>query len=169
MINFRSGSPEDLEAILSLFDANIKWLVERGREAQWGSEPWSGDEKKVGFVRELLSNGELTIAELDGQVVGASQLTDHPMPYVPEIDEHERYLKLLIASPEYRGQRIGHMLIERARKRTIEDGIGLMRVDCFSGSDRRLVEYYISEGFTPTEKIEVRPETSVQVFEWRPN
>lgn len=169
MVQFRSGSEEDIDAILALFDANIAWLVERGREAQWGSEPWSEDEKKIDFVRGLLSSGELTLVEINGDVVGASLLTDHPMPYVPAIDEPERYLKLLIASPAHRGMRIGHQLIERARARTIEAGINLMRVDCWAGGDRRLVDYYVNEGFTPTEEIEVRPGTSVQVFEWRPN
>ena len=48
------------------------------------------------------------------------------------------------------------------------EGIGLLRVDCWAGGDRRLVSYYASEGFTPTQEIEVRPGTSVQTFEWRP-
>jgi GNAT superfamily N-acetyltransferase len=108
------------------------------------------------------------MAEMDGDVVGASVVADHPMPYVPAIDEAERYLKLLIASPAHWGQKIGHRLIELARETTIADGIGLLRVDCWSGGDRRLVAYYESEGFTPVQEIEVRPGTSVQVFEWRP-
>lgn len=162
MLQFRSGSAHDI-------DANIAWLVERGRSEQWGSEPWSGDEKKIEFVRELLSSGELTVTELDNEVVGASLVTGEPMPYVPAIEEPERYLKLLIASPQHRGEQIGRRLIERARERTVEDGIGLMRVDCWAGGDRRLVNYYISEGFTPTGEIEVRPGTSVQVLEWRPD
>lgn len=169
MVHFRDGSANDIDAILALFDANVAWLVARGQEAQWGSEPWSGDEKKVGFVRELLSSGELMIAEIDGEVVGASLLTDHPMPYVPEIEEPERYLKLLIASPEHRGKKIGSRLIELARELTVKDGIELMRVDCWSGGDRRLVDYYVREGFKPTDEIEVRTGTSVQVFEWRPD
>lgn len=169
MIQFREGSQSDTDAILTLFDANIAWLVERGREAQWGSEPWSGDEKKVVFVQDLLSFGVITMAEIDAEVVGASLLTDHPMPYVPAIEEPERYLKLLITSPEHRGMKIGHRLIGLARERTIEEGINLMRVDCWSGGDRRLVDYYVGQGFTPTDEIEVRPETSVQVFEWRPS
>jgi predicted N-acetyltransferase YhbS len=85
------------------------------------------------------------------------------MPYVPAKDEPERYLKLLIASPAHRGEQIGHRLIERARDLVLAAGIGLLRVDCWSGGDRRLVAYYTSEGFTPTEEIEVRPGTSVQV------
>lgn len=168
MIHFREGSDSDTDAILALFDANIAWLTARGREAQWGSEPWSGDEKKIEFVRNLLSDGLITIAKIEDAVVGASLLTDHPMPYVPAIKEPERYLKLLIASPNHRGQKIGHQLIKMARAQTVQDEIELLRVDCWSGGDRRLVDYYISEGFTPTDEIEVREGTSVQVFEWRP-
>jgi GNAT superfamily N-acetyltransferase len=167
-VQFRAGSPKDTDAVLALFDANVAWLVERGRSDQWGSEPWSDSPAKVEFVRDLLSRGVVTIAEMDGDVVGASVVTDHPMPYVPAIDEAERYLKLLIASPAHRGEKIGHRLIELAREATVADGIGLLRVDCWSGGDRRLVAYYESEGFTPVQEIEVRPGTSVQVFEWRP-
>jgi GNAT superfamily N-acetyltransferase len=168
MVQFRVGSVEDTDAVLALFDANVAWLVERGREAQWGSEPWSGSPRLVGFVRDLLADGVVTIAEIEGEVVGASVVTDHPMPYVPAIDEPERYLKLLIASPAHRGERIGRRLIELARERTVADGVQLLRVDCWAGGDRRLVAYYVSEGFSPTQEIEVRPGTSVQVFAWRP-
>jgi GNAT superfamily N-acetyltransferase len=168
VVQFRAGSVEDADAVLALFDANIVWLVERGRSDQWGSDPFSDNPTMVGFARDMLASGVVTIAEMDGEVVGASVVTDHPMPYVPAIDEPERYLKLLIASPAHRGQKIGHRLIELAREQTISEGIGLLRVDCWSGGDRKLVSYYESEGFTPTQEIEVRPGPSVQVFEWRP-
>lgn len=168
MLRFRRGSSADTDAVIGLFDANVVWLVERGYPEQWGTEPFSESPKHVEFVRGLLGDGLVTIAEIDGAVVGASVVTDHPMPYVPAIEESERYLKLLIVSPEHRGERIGHRLIERAREETIAEGVSLLRVDCWAGGDRRLVAYYTSEGFTPTEEIEVRPGTSVQVFEWRP-
>ncbi|MEZ4533015.1 MAG: GNAT family N-acetyltransferase [Thermomicrobiales bacterium] len=166
-VQFRAGSSDDTDAVVALFDANVVWLVERGRSEQWGSDPFSEQPGHVAFVRELLGSGVVTIAEIDGEVVGASVVTDHPMPYVPVIDEPERYLKLLIASPAHRGEKIGHRLIERARDLTCSDGVEVLRVDCWSGGDRRLVQYYVSEGFTPTQEIEVRPGTSVQVFEWR--
>jgi len=116
----------------------------------------------------LLSIGVVTVGEIDGDVVGASVVTDHPMPYVPTIDEPERYPKLLLSSTAYRGKKIGHCLIEEARQLTVSEGINLLRVECWAGGDRRLVSY-LSEGFTPAQQIEVRPGTSVQVFEWRPS
>ncbi len=166
-VQFRPGSTEDTGAVLGLFDATVVWLVEQGRSDQWGREPFSQQPKLVEFVRDLLSTGLVTIAEIDSAVVGASVVTDHPMPYVPPAAENERYLKLLIVSPAHRGQRIGHRLIELARDFTRAEGVGLLRVDCWSGGDRRLVEYYISEGFTAVQEIEVRPGVFVQVSEWR--
>jgi GNAT superfamily N-acetyltransferase len=167
-MQFRAGSIEDIDTVLALFDANVAWLVERGRSAQWGSEPWSESPRLVEFARELLSSGVVTIAEIEGEVVGTSVVTDCPMPYVPATDEPERYLKLLMSSPKHRGQKIGHHLIELAREYTVSEGVNLLRVDCWSGGDRRLVSYYTSEGFALTQEIEVRPGTSVQIFEWRP-
>jgi GNAT superfamily N-acetyltransferase len=168
VMQFRAGSTEDADAVLAMFDANVAWLVERGRSSQWGSEPWSTNPKLVEFVGELLSHGVVTIAEMEGEVAGVSTVADYPMPYVPAADEPERYLKLLMTSPKHRGQKIGHRLIELARELTVSEGINLLRVDCWAGGDRRLVAYYTSEGFAPTQEIEVRPGTSVQVFEWRP-
>lgn len=168
MVHFRPGSIEDTDAVLALFDANVAWLVERGFAAQWGSDPWSTSPRVVEFVRDLLSSGVVTIAELEGEVVGASVVADGPMPYVPPADEPERYVRLLISSPAHRGLKFGHRLIELAREYTVSEGINLLRVDCWAGGDRRLVAYYTSEGFTPTQEIEVRPGTAVQVFEWRP-
>jgi GNAT superfamily N-acetyltransferase len=168
MVHFRAGSAGDTDAVVRLFDLNVAWLVERGREAQWGSEPWSANAKLVDFVRDLLGSGNVTIVVDGDDVVGASVVSETPMPYVPEGDAPERYLRLLITAPSHRGERIGQRLIEMARERTVSEGIGLLRVDCWSGGDRRLVAYYEGQGFAPTQEIEVRPGTSVQVFEWRP-
>jgi len=168
VVQFRAGSIQDIDAVLALLDANVAWLVERGRSAQWGSDPWSESPKLVDFVRDLLSSGAVTIAEVEGAVVGTSVVADTPMPYVPPTDEPERYLRLLVSSPQHRGHKIGHRLIELAREYTVAEGVDLLRVDCWAGSDRRLVTYYTNEGFAPTQEIEVRPGTSVQVFEWRP-
>lgn len=169
MIRFRHGSEADGDAVLALMDANVAWLVKQGRQDQWGTEPWSASPDKSEFIRGMIASGTLTIAEIDGKIAGASVIADHPTPYVPEIDEPEYYLKLLVVSPEFRGKQVGRRLIALARTQTTEDGIDLLRVDCWCGGDRRLVNYYIGEGFTPTEEIEVRPGVSVQVFEWRPH
>jgi GNAT superfamily N-acetyltransferase len=107
------------------------------------------------------------IAELDGEAVGALIVNSSPMPYVPPLDEPELYVRLLIASRRRKGQRIGSWLIDFARAEAKRRGIGLLRVDCYASEDEALVRYYEGQGFTRSERIEVRPGVSVQVFEQR--
>jgi GNAT superfamily N-acetyltransferase len=89
------------------------------------------------------------------------------MPYVPPIDEPELYVRLLIASRRRKGERIGSGLVQRAREEAARRGIDLLRVDCYASDDEALIRYYESQGFTRTQRIEVKPGVSVQVFEQR--
>jgi len=43
----------------------------------------------------------------------------------------------------------------------------LLRVDCYSGPDEKLVRFYEGAGFRRSERIEVREGIFVQVFEDR--
>ena len=45
--------------------------------------------------------------------------------------------------------------LERASAEAAEQGIALVRVDCYAGDDGRLVKYYESQGFTRTETFRV--------------
>jgi GNAT superfamily N-acetyltransferase len=89
------------------------------------------------------------------------------MPYVPPIDEPELYVRLLIASRRHKGERIGSGLVQQARDEAARRGIDLLRVDCFASEDEALIQYYESQGLTRTQRIEVKPGVSVQVFEQR--
>lgn len=166
-MEIRSGSVADLDAVIALFDEAVAWLVERGRSDQWGSEPFSAKDASVQFARTLIEQGELYVAELDGAVVGASILNRAPMTYVPAIEVPELYLRLLISSRAFKGRRIGSRLIEHAREEAQRRGIELIRVDCYASADEALIGYYESQGFVRSERIEVKPGVSVQVFEMR--
>jgi GNAT superfamily N-acetyltransferase len=163
----RDGSIDDLDAIMGLFDDSVVWLVANGRAAQWGSEPWSTDKSKVGFIRTMLGHGTTIIAELDGAVVGATIFGPERIAYAPQVEEPEIYIHLLITSPSTRGEGIGARLLDSVRTETVRRGISLLRVDCWSGGDRKLVSYYQRQGFSPSLEVEVREGTFVQVFEQR--
>ena len=162
----REGSVADLPEIMTLFDDAVTWLAANGRSAQWGSEPWSTDEAKVGFVRKLMDSGTTIIAESGGIVVGAAIYGPERMPYVPAVEEPEIYISLLITSQSVRRVGVGTALLEAIRNSTRELGIPLLRVHCWSGGDRKLISYYEGQGFTPTIDVPVK-DTSVQVFEQR--
>jgi GNAT superfamily N-acetyltransferase len=164
-IMIRAGGEADYRILLGLFDTAVEWLVARGRSAQWGTEPWSGDAKKEERVQGMARDGEVYIAEIDGSPVGALVLGDR-LDYAPPVDEPEVYIDLLLSEPAHRGSGIGTALLEFARKRTREQGISLLRVDCWSGGDRKLVAYYEGQGFTPSVEVTVGDATA-QVFEQR--
>ena len=162
-MRIRAGSAADQPEVLRLGDEAVAWLAARGRTGQWGVRPWSQDPERVRRVRELIEGGDLHLAEVDGLVVGALILGER-VPYVPPVDEPELYLVLLLASRQHRG--VGAALIEFAFAEARRRGVGLVRVDCWSGGDGKLVEYYRGQGFTPTVGVPTGGAT-VQVFERR--
>jgi GNAT superfamily N-acetyltransferase len=66
---------------------------------------------------------------------------------VPAATEPELYVRLLVTDRAYAGQNIGGVLLDHARHLAREDGVGLLRVDCFAGGDGGLVRYYEKQGF----------------------
>ena len=165
-IRIRPGVPGDVDVVLGLFDTAIEWLVSRGLEGQWGTEPFSGDEKRVARVRGWVDGGGLSIAELDGEPVGAIALTETCPPHVAEVDEPELYVDLLITSRSRPRRGVGRALLDHARAQARARNIDLLRVDCWAGGDGDLVRYYESQGFVRTSTFDVRGWIG-QVFEQR--
>ncbi|WP_410653959.1 GNAT family N-acetyltransferase [Amycolatopsis sp. lyj-112] len=162
----RQGGSGDFETLLNMFDEAVAWLVERGSEGQWGTEPWSTIPKRVERVREMASEPELYIGEIDGEAAGAIIL-GQPLHYTPPVDEPEIYLRLLLTSRRFSGHRVGSRLVEFALAEAVKREIGLVRVDCWAGGDGALQRYYESQGFKPTERFDVDGWTG-QVLEQRP-
>ena len=109
------------------------------------------------IVRALESMPEMnhSYAEVDGKPAGTLTLSAHPAPYVAPADEPERYVHLLVTDRAFRGLGVGSALLAHAVAETRREGVGLLRVDCYAGDDQRLVAYYRSQGFTPTETFTV--------------
>jgi GNAT superfamily N-acetyltransferase len=155
-MRIRTGDTSDQPIVMKLFDEAVEWLVARGSSGQWGTGPWSGDPQREERVRGMIEGGDLYVAEVDGG----------PLPDAPPVDEPELYLVLLLSSRAHQGAGIGSRLIEFTLAEARRRGASLVRVDCWSGGDGKLVEYYRSQGFTPTIEVSVW-ERTVQVFERR--
>ena len=156
MISTRPGTIDDFDAVLSLMDEAIAWLVSQGRTGQWGSDAFSANPAHSEYMRREVETNELWIAEAGGQAVGAMLLGEKPMPYVAAVDERELYLHLLVTSRRYAGQGVGQALVDMAKTVAIERGIDLIRVDCYAGDDRKLVRAYERLGFEATEPFQVK-------------
>ena len=150
----RRGVPHDVPAVLGLMDDAVRWLADRGRTGQWGTERQSTDPRRIATFTTWADAGELWVAERVRTTVGALAVGTAP-GHVPAATEPERYVNLLITDRAHAGRGIGRTLLDHARALARADGVGLLRVDCYGGDDRALVRYYEREGFTATEPFTV--------------
>ncbi|MFJ9808063.1 GNAT family N-acetyltransferase [Streptomyces sp. NPDC101158] len=154
-ITIRQGGPEDVPAMLAIFDSAVAWLNGQGITAQWGTEPFSARPKTVEAVEQVVAEGAPWIAEIDGVPVGTLTLTPHPGAYVARAEEPEQYVRFLATDGRRHGRGVGSALLAHAAEETRRLGVSLLRVDCFAGSEGRLVAYYERQGFTRTESFAV--------------
>ncbi|MGP4005304.1 GNAT family N-acetyltransferase [Streptomyces sp. 4N124] len=153
-ISIREGGPDDIPAILAMLDSCVEWLVSQGRTGQWGTQPLSQSPKTVESVARYLDEGDVFVAEVDGEPAATLTLTDSPGPYLahlPSPGEPERYIHWLASDRRFKGHGVGSALLAHAVEETRRAGVSLLRVDCYAGDDGKLVRYYESQGFIRTE------------------
>jgi GNAT superfamily N-acetyltransferase len=161
-MKIRVGGPEDIPVVLALLDRASEWLVAQGRTDQWGTEPHSTNPRRIGQITGFATSGGLWIAELAGRPVGALAVGE-ALPHVPPATEPELYVRLLVTDRETKGSGVGSALLVLARSLAKEQGVGLLRLDCFAGGDGALVRYYERQGFTRAETFTERAGAS----EWQ--
>ncbi|MFC4505847.1 MULTISPECIES: GNAT family N-acetyltransferase [Streptomyces] len=153
-ITIRDGGPDDIPAILGMLDSCVEWLVGQGRPRQWGTQPLSERPTTVESVARYADEGTVYIAEANGVPAGTLTLTDAPGAYLSHLrppGEPERYIHWLASDRRFKGYGVGAALLAHAAEETRRAGVGLLRVDCYAGDDRKLVAFYEANGFTPTE------------------
>ncbi|MEV8094283.1 GNAT family N-acetyltransferase [Kitasatospora sp. NPDC085879] len=154
-MKIRTGGPGDAADTLALLDAAVAWLASHGRTGQWGDKPWTGRPAAVERIHRYAGDYLLRAAEdTEGRTVGVCVLAEEPPDYATPAGERELYVRLLVTDRERSGSGIGAALVADAVEQARSRGIGLLRVDCYAGDDRKLVAQYERLGFTPTEAFE---------------
>ncbi|MFE6866926.1 GNAT family N-acetyltransferase [Kitasatospora sp. NPDC057692] len=156
-MRIRTGGPEDIPDILSLLDGAVAWLAARGRTRQWGEHSFSGSATRVEHIGRYGSEPFLIRLAVDdgGRTVGCCVLSEERPAYATAVDGRELYIRNLVTDRGRKGSGIGAALIADALDEARRRGIGLLRVDCFGGDDRKLVGQYRALGFHETESFEV--------------
>lgn len=145
--SIRRARATDAPAILRIFDEVIAWFVEIGNEEQWGSEPWSTQDRQIARVTEACELPEAWVAvDQHDEVLGFIALGS-AMPYVPKVNHEELYVRVLIASRAQAARGVGRRLMELADERALAAGISELRLDCFAGGSGGLVRFYESCGY----------------------
>ncbi|WP_030235208.1 GNAT family N-acetyltransferase [Streptomyces sp. NRRL S-350] len=162
-MKIRTGGPEDVPDLLALLDGAVAWLAARGRTGQWGDQPFSTAPARVEYVERYGREPFLMRLAVDdeGRTVGACVLSEERGRHIPAVAERELYVRNLVTDRARKGTGIGAALIADAVEEARRRGIGLLRVDCYAGDDRRLVAQYRALGFTETEGFEVEQPTGV--------
>jgi GNAT superfamily N-acetyltransferase len=145
-VELRDGRTSDAAPILDLWDGAIAWLVARGQVGQWGTDPASGRPQTREMVQRWVAEPGVTIAELDGEMVGVSVIAGTPPQWVPPIARPETYLMFLLSSRRHAGQGIGSLLVRRAAADARAAESEVLRVDCWAGAPT-LVAWYERQGF----------------------
>ena len=147
-MRIRVGGRDDVPALLAFGDEAVEWMNARGNTQQWGTEPWTGkDKRREAFLQRADTGGMRVLEDEDGTPLGIMVITEQCQPYVPEAEERELYVNFLISSRKHAGHGVGRALIERAKQEAAERGIDLLRVDCWAGEDGNLVRVYEGYGF----------------------
>ncbi|WP_406091758.1 GNAT family N-acetyltransferase [Kitasatospora purpeofusca] len=156
-MKIRNGGPEDIPEILSLLDGAVEWLTAQGRTRQWGEHSFSGTPARVEHIGKYGHEPFLIRLAVDeeGRTVGSCVLSEERPEYATPVDGPELYIRNLVTDRTRKGSGIGTALIADALDEAHRRGIGLLRVDCFAGGDRKLVGQYRALGFTETESFEV--------------
>ncbi|WP_030208521.1 GNAT family N-acetyltransferase [Streptomyces bikiniensis] len=154
-MRIRKGGPEDIPAVLAILDSAVTWLNDKDITAQWGTEPFTARPAAVRQVEETVAEGDLWMAEIDGTPAGTMTLTPHPGKHVPPAPEPEVYVRLLATDGNFHHHGVGAALLRHAAGETRRKNVSLLRVDCFAGSEGRLIAYYEKQGFTRADTFAV--------------
>jgi GNAT superfamily N-acetyltransferase len=144
----REGMPQDIDAVLAMGDEAVGWMIARGTAMQWGTEPWTGNEKREQAIYLGLLGQGARIAETDeGELVGVLLTSRQGPSTALDVGERELYINWLLTSRRHSGRGIGALLIEEAKAMAAKRGIDLIRVDCWAGDNGALVRVYEGYGF----------------------
>jgi len=154
-VTLRRAVPEDVSAVLGLFDEAIAWFVRIGNTKQWGSEPASGQPRWIARAEAWCSGADTWVAEHAEMGVCGALVLGNAVEYVPIADEPEVYVRVLIGSRDARAKGVGRLLLAFADERATDQGVGLLRVDCYAGGSGSLVGFYESCGYERAEAFAV--------------
>jgi hypothetical protein len=61
-MRIRPGGPGDIAAVLALGDEAVKWMNARGNTQQWGTAPWTGNDKREAAIGDRARGSGMLLA-----------------------------------------------------------------------------------------------------------
>jgi GNAT superfamily N-acetyltransferase len=157
-VDIRPASIEDLPAVFSVLEE--AWLQLIGMTRQWPTA-FSGEEFWAPTIEALTGDGQMYLATVDVDSVGAFHLRDEPELYeIPNQvwplelrDRPCRYLYLLAVRRGVARQGVSTAMLDWAFEDARRNG-RVLRLDCWAGNDK-LRRFYSGAGFEYLGDVEI--------------
>ena len=140
-IRFRLATDADLASLVRLRDDAARWMLTRGITAQW--RPGELDED---HFRQVMTIGEVWLAEADTRLVGAWELWWEDEDAWGTQPPVAGYVHRLMVDRSSAAPGAGRLLLQAAERRVAEAGRALVRLDCVAGNTA-LNAYYLNAGY----------------------
>lgn len=130
-MEFRTATPDDLDALVSLYGAATQDMLRQGID-QW--DEYYPDRE---ILTEDVESGDMTLGLLDGEPACAWVVNREYEPeYVSGAWEHTRgdfcVLHRLCVNPELQGRGLARQAMARMEKNAFDKGFDSVRLDVFS-------------------------------------
>ena len=146
-LQIAQAEPEDLAAMLTIFDDVVAWLGAQGSVKQWGTAPFSANPRLVERFHNHIAHDTFLVALKEEKAVGAICLNcTHPSYCWQGAPDDCAYVHPFATSPSVRGQGVGSALLRCADDYARRHDKPYLRLDCFA-ENPKLLAYYESEGF----------------------
>ena len=109
-------------------------------------QDWEQVSQSIGRMVDLSKSGELIVAYLKGEVVGAVVYVAHDQPKPSFFLTEWPVIRMLVVEPKARGLGIGRALTKECVDRAIRDGAGLIALHT-SPIMKEAMGIYLSMGF----------------------
>ncbi|WP_036243027.1 GNAT family N-acetyltransferase [Methylobacter luteus] len=83
---------------------------------------WPGFRAKIGNMSALADVGEIIVAEVEGQIMGAVAYVGPGMPKAEFFRPEWPIMRMLVVAPDFRGRGIGRALAQECLRRAKRDG-----------------------------------------------
>jgi GNAT superfamily N-acetyltransferase len=136
------------DVIIGLIEAAAEWLRREKRTNQW-AQPWRSEEDRSKRILRDLAAGKTWLLWDGGTLAGTVTTDPEDYPIWPAHRQHEPavYVRRLVVSRDYAGQRLGAALLDWAGLCSLRGyGAQWVRVDVWR-TNHALHTYYRKQGF----------------------
>ena len=156
-MRIEKGIADDLDEILLLFNKAQQWLIQKGHQAQWGTQPFTENPRQIEQFKQWLQQGTFYLLRHEECIASTLVIGNQAPAYAQAAfphPPHTLYLEAFATDPAFRGKGLGKMLLQQAEQEAETRGATRLRLDCWAGN-RALRNYYQSAGFQEIGEFQV--------------